>query len=68
VIPVIHLCGAHLCVSNAVCSYLLRGVRVYLCDKHMLELHHKTKLPLKEIAEKLPEFEWIGEMREDESA
>jgi len=65
-VDVIHLCGAHLCMGNAVCSYLLRGARVYLCVDHMRELGHKTSLSLKEIAEKLPEFEWIGD--EEKSA
>jgi hypothetical protein len=65
-VVVIHLCGAHLCVNNAVCSYLLRGAHVYLCATHLGELSRKTKLSLQEIAVKLPEFEWIGD--EEKSA
>jgi hypothetical protein len=66
---VTYLCGAHLCMDEATCSYMLRGVRVYLCADHLRELGRKTSLSIKEIAEKLPEFEWIGdEMREEESA
>lgn len=63
---VIHLCGAHLCMGNAVCSYLLRRIRVYLCVDHLRELGRKTNLSPMEIAEKLPEFEWIGD--EEKSA
>ena len=63
---VIHLCGGWLCVNEAACSYILRGVRVYLCDTHLCELSRKTNLSLKEITEKLPEFEWIGD--EEKSA
>ena len=51
------------------CSYLLRGVRVYLCASHLRELSHKTNLSSQEIAGKLPGFEWIGSAPvEEESA
>ena len=63
---VIHLCGGWLCVNEAACSYLLRGVRVYLCMTHLQELGRKSSLSLKEIAKKLPEFAWIG--NEEKSA
>jgi len=65
---VIHLCGAHLCTHNAVCSYLLRRVRVYLCAAHLRELRRKGGLSYQEIAAKLPGFVWIGdEIREEGS-
>jgi hypothetical protein len=64
----IHLCGAHLCMDEAVCSYLLRRVRVHLCATHLRELRRKTSLPIQEIAAKLPEFVWIGAEIQEESA
>lgn len=54
------LCGAHLCTENAVCSYILRRVRVHLCVEHLRELRRKTKLSFQEIATKLPGFVWVG--------
>ena len=66
---VIDLCGAHLCMDDAVCSYTLRRARVCLCEMHLRELGRKTKLSVQEIAAKLPGFVWIGvPLEQEESA
>lgn len=66
---VIDLCGAHLCINKAVCSYILRRAHVHLCEMHLRELGRKTKLSVQEIAAKLPGFVWIGvPLEQEESA
>jgi hypothetical protein len=67
-VKVTDLCGAHLCMENAVCSYILRGVRVHLCADHLRELRKKTSLSFQEIATKLPGFMWVGSPVAEESA
>jgi hypothetical protein len=57
---VIDLCGIHLCMDEAVCSYCLRRGRVYLCPTHLRELACKTKLSVQQIATNLPVFAWVG--------
>jgi hypothetical protein len=56
---IIPLCMADLCVAKAACSYLLRGVRVRLCETHLGTLRQKTGLSREEIAHRLPGFVWI---------
>lgn len=65
---IVDLCGADLCTDDAVCSYLLRRVRVCLCESHLRELSRKSNLSLKEIAAQLPFFTWIGTPLDQERA
>jgi hypothetical protein len=64
-VTVTQLCGAHLCMDDAVCGYVLRGARVHLCADHLRELSRKASLSFQEIAKKLPGFEWIGDELEE---